>query len=235
MTDIFLATLSALEASPEEPQRFSTSFIEVLPVNGASVSTIGTVLGSETLSATDGVAARLDELQFDLGEGPCWDALRSARPVNASDFVGYGSSRWPSLVAALRQTPIASVFAFPLVVGALRFGAIDLYSRAPLALDAEQEQQAIAMADVVGRHVLRDALTTAGVALEVDTKPYSRRIVHQATGVVLAQLGLTPEDAMLMIQAHAFGVGHSMMGVSQDILEGRLRFTRTERGIEAST
>lgn len=235
MTTTFIAALRGLEASAGRPHRFSESFVEVLPVNGASVATVGNVLGSETLSATDSVAARLDELQFDLGEGPCWDALRSARIIAVPDFVGTGSDRWPTLVAASRQTPIASVFAFPLLVGGLRFGAVDMYSRAPLTLDATQTHQAVALAEVVSRHVLRDALAASGVDHDVDAKPYSRRTVHQATGVVLAQLDLDPDDAMLMIQAHAFSTGQSMMEVSREILDGRFRFIRTERGIEASS
>jgi len=235
MTDTFITTLKDLERSAGRPQRFSASFVEVLPVNGASVSTVGKVLGSETVSATDDVAAYLDELQFDLGEGPCWDAVRSARAVIEPDFVGGGASRWPTLAAAARLTPIASIFAFPLVVGALRFGAVDLYSRSRMMLDVTQEQQAVALADVVGRHVLREALTVSRVDHEPDAKPYSRRTVHQATGVVLAQVDLDPDDAMLMIQAHAFGAGETMMKVSQDILDGRLRFTRTEHGIEVNT
>jgi hypothetical protein len=235
MTESFVSTLRALEQSAERPHRFSACFVEVFPISGASVSTIGNVLGSETVSATDEVALRLDEAQFDLGEGPCWDAVRSARVVAEPDFAGSGSRRWPTLAAAVQQTPIASVFAVPLIVGALRFGAVDLYSRSRLTLDAAQERQVAAMADVVGRHVLRQALTVGGVDAEIDPKPYSRRTVHQATGVVLAQLDVTPEDAMLMIQAHAFGAGVSVMRVSQDILDGTLRFIRTEHGIEVST
>jgi hypothetical protein len=235
MTDTFITTLNDLARSADRPQRFSAAFVEVLPVNGASVSTVGDVLGSETVSATDDVAAHLDELQFDLGEGPCWDAVRSARAVIEPDFVGGGASRWPTLAAAARPTPIASVFAFPLVVGALRFGAVDLYSRSLVVLDATQEEQATAMADVVGRHVLREALTVGGADHGLGAKPYSRRTVHQAAGVLLAQLDLAPEDAMLMIQAHAFGAGQSMIEVSGGIIDGTLRFIRTERGIEVST
>ena len=66
-------------ASGHLSERYSEPFVAFLPVTGAAVSTLGDVLGSETLSASDAHAARLDEVQFDLGEGPCWDALRSAQ------------------------------------------------------------------------------------------------------------------------------------------------------------
>ncbi|WP_144713115.1 hypothetical protein [Curtobacterium pusillum] len=47
-----------------------------LPVDGVAISTLGAPFGSETVSASNAFAARLDEVQLDLGEGPIWQALR---------------------------------------------------------------------------------------------------------------------------------------------------------------
>ena len=106
MNSTFAAALAHLEQSGGRPEDFSVAFVEFLPVTGASVSTLGDVFGSETLSATDDRAARLDELQFDLGEGPCWDALRSARPVAAASLQMEGRERWPAFVGAgVRDQP----------------------------------------------------------------------------------------------------------------------------------
>ncbi|WP_019181185.1 GAF and ANTAR domain-containing protein [Microbacterium yannicii] len=234
MTEAFITTLEELERSADRPDRFSSSFVRVLPITGAAVSTVGRVLGSETVSATDDVAAHLDELQFDLGEGPCWDVVGGAAFVAEPDFRTNGARRWPSLVAATDRDDVTSMFALPLAVGDLRFGAVDLYSRRRMLLDDRHIQQATAMAEVIGRHVLRDALTNIDIDGDSQVKPYSRRVVHQATGVVLAQLDLTPDDALLVIQAHAFASGHSMMQVAKDVVEGRLRFVRQSTGIEAT-
>ena len=233
MTDAFDSTLEELERSAHRPERFSSSFLDVLPVTGAAVSTVGPVIGSETVSATDDVAARLDELQFDLGEGPCWEAVRGASFVAEPDFRSDGARRWPRFVEATGEDEIASMFALPLSVGDLRFGAVDLYSRRRLQLDDGHIRQATAMAEVIGRHVLRDALSGLDDA-SAQAKPYSRRVVHQASGVVLAQLGLSAEDALLVIQAHAFATGESMVQVSKDVIDGHLRFVRQASGIEAA-
>ena len=126
---------------------------------------------------------------------------------------------------------MSSIFAFPLIVGPLKLGSVDLYSRDPLELDANDSQRASALAAIVGRHVLRGALTTNPPA-EEDTNPRSRRVIHQATGVVIAQLGVSPDDALLMIQGHAFATSRSMMGVADEIVEGRLIFRRRDGRIE---
>ena len=232
MSDAFTATLNELERSADRPERFSASFLDVFPITGVSVSTVGEVLGSETISATDELAARLDELQFDLGEGPCWEALRTASAVTEPDFTRRGAVRWPSFASAVDRGAVASIFAFPLSVGELQLGAIDLYSRSPVTLSPQQCTQATAMADVIGRHVLREALSTSPEP-DAENSPYSRRTVHQATGVVLAQLDVDAEDALLMIQARAFATGQSMMDVATAVVSGSLSFTRSDSGIEA--
>jgi AmiR/NasT family two-component response regulator len=97
-----------------------------------------------------------------------------------------------------------------------------------------QVRQADAMAGVVGRHVLRQALNDLGRDTADTGNAYSRRIVHQATGMVLAQLHLSPDDARLVIQGHAFATDRSMMDVAQDVIDGRIRFSNQDAGIEAT-
>jgi hypothetical protein len=234
MSDSFAAAMDTLERSPDQPETFCDVFLDVFPISGASVSTIGEVLGTETLAASDRQAARLDELQFDLGEGPCWDAMRSAQQVLAPDIRRADRSPWPALSKALQSEQVSSVFAFPLVVGPLRFGAIDLYSAEPFRLSGSQAEQAGAMATVVSRHVLQRAIASIGGGYEEPGNAFSRRLIHQASGMVLAQIDVSADDARLVIQGQAFSAGRSMMQVAQDILDGRLRFTRTGSRIEVA-
>src|ERR1700712_5360167 len=75
--------------------------LDLLPVSGASVSTIAEFIGTETIAASDALAERIDELQFDLGEGPCWEALRSARPVLEPDLKRRPEHDWPAFARAI--------------------------------------------------------------------------------------------------------------------------------------
>jgi GAF domain-containing protein len=232
MGDAFSSAMARLESGVGGPREYSAPFLDVFPVTGAAVSTLGDFLGTETLSATDDRAARLDELQFDLGEGPCWDALRLSRPVLAPD-VNNPQTFWPAFSPALREQQVSSIFAFPLVVGSLRIGAVDLYSLDPVTLHESHARQASAMADVIGRKVLRHALASVDVE-EHPVSAYSRRLIHQATGMVLAQLELSADDARLVIHGHAFAVGKTMKEVAQDVLDGRLSFSHGDQGIEVA-
>lgn len=232
MSDSFDAALAELQVSGDRLGSVSEFFVELLPVTGAAVSTVGEVLGSETLSATDDMALRLDELQFDLGDGPCWEALRTVAAVIEPDFRNRAVQRWPMFGAAADRDAVASMFAFPMTVGELKMGAVDLYSSERMTLTPAECTQATAMAEVIGRHILRDALSHFADD-EARAGTFSRRTVHQATGIVLAQLGLSPDDALLMIQARAYSTGARVMEVAQAVVDGRLHFARTAGGIEA--
>ena len=132
---------------------------------------------------------------------------------------------------AVRREPIGSLFAFPLSIGTLNIGAIDLYHLEPATLSDEHARQVAAMAEMISRHVMRRALRLAGEQ-EPTENGHGRRAVHQATGFVIAQLGLTPEDAHLLLQGQALVQGRSMTDVALDVIERRLVFTTNAGRIE---
>lgn len=235
MNDSALSTaLDSVDRAAANPSTFCRPFLEMFPVSGAAVSTVGELLGSETVSASDAIAARVDELQFDLGEGPCWDAMKLGRPVLEPDLRTHPSTVWPAFSAAIQKEDVGSLFAFPLIVGALRVGAVDLYTVDPVSLTPVQAQQAGTMAAAVGKHVLRRALNTIGGEYEDTGNAFSRRVVHQATGMVLAQLRVPGDDALLIIQGQAFATGKTMMEIAEEIVERRLSFSYGDNGIEVS-
>jgi hypothetical protein len=231
----FPAAMDALNRQTDDSSSFSFPFVDVFPVTGAAVSTLGRLLGSETLSASDPQAARLDEVQFDLGEGPCWDAMTTARPVLASDLRIESPRRWPAFARAIDSDELAAIFAFPLVIGPLQIGAVDLYSKRPTELTPTQSRQASEMAGAVSRQVLRQALMRIGSdGSDEKVNAYSRRVIHQATGMVLSQLDVPIDDARLVIEGHAFASNRTMMDVASDIINGKLNFSVRSTGIEAS-
>jgi hypothetical protein len=199
-------------------------FLAALPISGAAVSTLVPPFGSETVGASDAVAARIDELQFDLGEGPCWDALSTRRPVLSADLVAE-SARWPLFRDALHESPACALFAFPLALGSLDIGAVDLYRRTPGTLTDAQVARATDLAGICARQLLRgwlNDLPESDADADAAAGGYSRREVHQATGMVLAQLGVAAADASLIIRGYAFARGRTVREVSADIVARRI-------------
>ncbi|WP_227497215.1 GAF and ANTAR domain-containing protein [Planctomonas psychrotolerans] len=235
MPDRFAAAMSALTGAAGEEESLCSHFLDVLPVDGASVSTIGEMLGSETVSASDRQAARLDELQFDLGEGPCWDALATGGPVLEPCVRERPQRAWPAFSEAIVNDDIGAIFAFPLMLGPLRLGAVDMYTVRPSRLSDEHAEQTAALATVTSRLLLARALRLTQDEMPAeDRNPFSRRSVDQATGMVLAQLDISADDARLIIQSHAFATHRSMREVAELILDRRLNFATRNDEIEDS-
>jgi hypothetical protein len=231
-TDLFKVASESLTTSGDRVADLAHPFVRLLPVSGASVSTFGSLLDTRTISATDDRALRVDELQFDLGEGPCWEALSTRRPVLNPDL-GASVTPWPAFADAVRSENIRAIFAFPLTLGPLELGAIDLYSTAPVSLSRLQQDQTLALSTIVSRILLRHAVGQADAP--TDDTPFSRRIIHQATGMVLAQLNVRAEDAYLILQARAFADGRPMREVADDVVQRVLRFSNVvEPGNETS-
>ena len=59
----------------------------------------------------------------------------------------------------------------------------------------------------------------------LDPATSARAEVHQATGMVLAQLDISAEDALARLRAHAFVEQRLLIDVARDVVSRRLRFS----------
>jgi len=213
----------------ERESSLCAPFLSLLPVTGAAVSVLAGVSGQSTMCSSDSTAARLDELQFDLGEGPCWDAMSTRRPVLHADFHHDQTDEWPMFRRAVHEDPrgsgVQAVYAFPLFVGSLDIGAVDFYSTSRTPLQSHEVTDASELASVAAWQVLRRILSDTATDDAAGPSTYNRREVHQATGMVLAQLDITAEEAALLLRAHAFSSGRSVAEVANDVVERRLTFS----------
>lgn len=190
---------------------------------GAVVSTLGSPMGSETVCASTKLGARIDEIQIDLGEGPSWEALRTRLPVTASDLQVDGGALWPGTWAALRELDVGALFAFPLYVSTLGIGSIALYSMTARELSDADIERMSRLAAIVSSTLLRRALNHLDAPDDgARDEPYSRREVHQATGMVAARNGIGVDDALLLLRGHAFAAGRPVRDVAADVIARRL-------------
>jgi hypothetical protein len=213
----------------ERNTSLAAPFVDVFPVTGAAVSVLSTRIGQNTVASTDATASRLDELQFDLGEGPCWEALAGRTAILEPDVKKGTSPRYPEFTHAMQSDPIggsvSAMFAFPLVVGTLGIGAVDMWVEKSQSLTPEQVSAATALADIAARQVLRKVLADVPELVSSADSILSRREIHQATGMILVQLNVTAEDAALLLRAHAFATNRTLGEVANDVVERRLDFT----------
>ena len=196
----------------------------VLGVSGAAVALIVTGDDPGSLASSDERASVVVDLQFSLGEGPSIDAHGTGRPVLVADL--NRATRWPAFSPEAIAAGAAAVFALPLQVGAARFGAFTLYrDRAgPLGLGVLSDALAIAELVCEITLCLQAQVPPGSLAQIIDNLADQRTVVYQATGMVLAQLGVGPESALATLRGRAYATSRPVGEVSADVVAGRIRF-----------
>lgn len=206
----------------DDPTALCAPYVDATGLDGASITSFGSGAraGAETIAASDATAARIDELQLDLGVGPSWDAV--ARQVVQRVPHLADDERWPVLRDATVLLGVGALFAFPVAFGGVSIGAVTTYAARSGDLDERLVDTLVAQTRVTAMLLMSAAVSEA--SREVSANPRSRRIVHQATGMVLARFGLEAPDALALLQAHAFSLGLPVAQVAADIVEGRSHF-----------
>ena len=186
---------------------------------------MGDIGHGSSLGHTDDVIRAVEDLQFTLGEGPGIDAHTSGRAVLEPNLAHPSASRWPTFAPSAVSEGVFGAFGFPLKMGAVRLGALDLYSEHPLMLAPEQIADAIVLANVVTQTLVGLQARAAPDSLpdEIDEGENLRAQVHQASGMISKQLDITIIDALVRLRAHAYADGRPINDVARDVVTRRLR------------
>lgn len=198
--------------------------VELLGVGGAGLTLMGDDQIRDVVYVSDPHIEGIEDLQFVLGEGPSIEAYLTGRPVFEPDLEK--ATRWAEFTRGARADGIRAVFALPLHVGAARIGTLTLYRQQPGMLTENELADAFVLADIATEIVLDlQAHVPPGSLHEqlADALPYGPR-VHQATGMVAAQLNTSVQTALVRLRAHAFATGRPLSAITADVVDRRLRF-----------
>ncbi len=203
---------------------------DAMNVTGVGLSLMTGDGPSTVLAATDGSARVIEELQFSLGEGPCVDSVKTGLPVLHGDLARTASQRWPGFTAAALDAGIAAVFAFPLQVGAIRLGALDLCRDAVGPLEDVDVREAMALAGAATALLLHLQIASEAGDVHADLADslVDRAVVHQASGMIAVQIGADLADALTVLRARAFASGRPIIDVARDVVTRKLRFSHDD-------
>lgn len=215
-------------APGDVPGRLCAVAVDLLPVNGASVSLRSDGMPVQ-LGASSAHAAHLAQLQATLGDGPCRRVLETGTPVLARDLTAARhADRWPVFAQQALAAGVRAVYALPLGTEAVCVGTLDLYRHAPGTLTAGQLHVARLVAGVMTAALM--ALPygeeyelqggepwLSGLAADHDR-------IYQAVGMIMVQLGVGADEALARLRAHAFAHGRTALDVARDLVDHRVRF-----------
>jgi GAF domain/ANTAR domain len=212
---------------PVTVEHVCTAVLSAAGVDHAAVAVALSASPRETMYASDPVAGEVEELALTLGEGPGVDAFTGGpvlvADVSASDCL----ARWPVFAPAVLQVGVRAVFALPLQVGGIRLGVLDLYRARPGDLGRERLADALLLADTVCALLLdaapqHDRPRLNGARPEPAGSPHPE--VHQATGMITVQLGVSVAVALIRLRAYAYAHDRRLRDVAADVVARRLRF-----------
>jgi len=201
------------------------AFVASAPIDGAAFTQMTSDTARDPWVASDDTIAAIESSQYGLGEGPTQDAYRTCRPVLVPDLAApWVAARWPIFVPAVADLGVGALFAIPMQIGAITVGVCAAYRGAAGPI-AETDLQVLlrAMDDATLTLLALRAGSFEGsveIAQPGGTLP---RGVHQATGMLVVQLGVSAESAFARLRAHAYANERTIHEVAQDIVERRLR------------
>lgn len=204
------------------PQAVAAAAVQLLGVSGAGLTLMAKgQLGA--IWASDASSQAVEDLQFALGEGPALDAFHLGAPAFEPDLTG-APARWPFFGPRAVELDVRAVFSFPLQVGVIRLGALNLFRDAPGLLSPDQLADALVLADVATEDII-DLQGQGGFSWGLADRHGQRARVHQATGMVAVQTDSDMAAALSIIRAYAFVNELTIFEVANEVLHRRLRLS----------
>lgn len=219
---------TALASLPgDEPQswRLGEAMRRLLRADGAAITVEYLTEQRTTVYASDEVASTLESLQEVTGEGPGFDAASSNAIVTAR-LDEHAELRWPMLAHALGGQGFGplTVRAIPVLTNGYVSGVATIYTSDERAL-TESLSNIDFLANAVGAALLADAAHITDSGTKTTEAWSSRTVVHQATGMVMAQVRLTASDALALLRGHAYATGSEITDVAARVVSRKINFS----------
>lgn len=183
------------------------------PVDWASICLVRGRRRIETPASTHPVAERADQLQYELDDGPCLDAICHQQTFSIEDYArDEAYPRWTRRVTA--ETPIRSSVSFQLFTAHNTVGALNLYAGRAGAFG----DQDLAEGSVFAAHAaiaLRSAQTDEQLRLALD----SRTVIGQAQGILIERFRLDPVRAFELLSRVSQDTNTKLVDVAQRLVE----------------
>lgn len=182
---------------------------------------VGVSLGGRPFAASDLQAWELERFQYVLGEGPSGDYAGGNGGVDVGD-VG-ATDMWPQFIEYLIRRSIAALFSIPLKVNSNEsFGTLTVYRQQVGDLSVEQQQDlhqaAHTMASTVAAHVASDEPRH-----DVGCGVWQMDVLNRAIGIVIADLGVSPEEASVRIRSYSYASERTLDDVITGLLTQQIR------------
>jgi GAF domain-containing protein len=186
-------------------------------IDGCDRAAIGMLDGDtfHSVASTDEVMRLIDDLQNDVGEGPCLEASTDGIAQVDNDITV--SSKWPRLAAiVVERTPVRAMLAVPLLDGGHRSGALNVFADSIDAFDDEAVGAAAILASFASvaiagaRHSERADQLAKGLE--------TNREIGAAVGILMATHRISQDDAFDMLSQASQRLNRKLRDIATGIV-----------------
>ncbi|MEH3032799.1 MAG: GAF and ANTAR domain-containing protein [Aeromicrobium erythreum] len=205
----------------QEPSREVTSqaivqhAVKVVPGTEHAALTVRRARGVATIASTSDLAAALDEVQSEAGEGPVLSDLADSDWHRSADLLH--EPRWPRWGPAAAAAGIAAVLSVPLHSQGRPIGALTYYSGSNGAF-ADRESVETALLFTV--HAA-NALVAAREVEGLETALTSRHEIGLAQGLLMAQFDLDAAQSFAVLRRVSQDRNVKLHDVARHVVERR--------------
>ena len=191
-----------------------SAVISLPGIEHAGISLLRRDRSIETHGATSELPKQLDDLQFEFGEGPCFDAmLEGTDDLQVSDDIKH-DQRWPKYVPRAVELGLKAQLGIRLFNNDTVYGALNLCSTESEKIPAETIEGvqlfAANAAAVLGRVVLEKNLRAAMA---------TRTVIGVATGLVMGKYGVTQEQAFQYLTRISQDTNTKLRTVAEQVVQ----------------
>jgi hypothetical protein len=188
--------------------------LEVLPKWAcASISVHGPSGGLQTLVASDDRAGKCDELQGELMEGPCFDAVAEEAFLFCGDLER--ETRWPRYVPQALELGVRAQMATELAPAQVLRASLTLYATHPVEIDDDMLEMT--------RWFASSAAGTLGLVRKVDQLEQAvqtRQQIGTAVGIVMERYQVDANRAFGFLTRLSQDTNRKLRLVAAEIVQG---------------
>jgi GAF domain-containing protein len=212
-----------LHAQPAEDltlDRICAHALEVVPAATSCGITLRRRRGRlETVVASDPVVTRCDQLQYELGEGPCVDAANDHGYFLVRDTST--DQRWPTWGPRAAELGMRSLIAVQLSAPQQDdpdsvLGAINIYDGRIGTFSPDDLDQAIIFASHAA-----DALSSARIIGGLRTAVHSRHLIGVAQGILMQRYGLSLDRAFDALRRYSNESNIKLSALAEMVVQNR--------------
>lgn len=217
-----VADLSGLLLN-EENQETTLRRVSDLAVRGiGDCDAVGVTLFADgkatTRAATGGLVYEIDHYQYDIGEGPCLQAIADRAMIEVEDMAT--ESRWPRFCRHAAERGTLSSLSFPLLVRGESLGALNLYANRSQAFTAADRETGAMFATQAAVTLANAETYAASVKLAENLRVAldSRAVIDQAMGILIGRNGYSQDLAFDTLRTTSQSENRKLHHVAEEIV-----------------